>query len=94
MKTYRATEQGQRAVRRHWLKWKYGITEEEYDALLAKQEGRCAVCRGIPETRMPVDHDHNTGRVRGLLCQNCNRALGLMGDNVEALRRAVAYLSG
>lgn len=87
------------AQRRHHLKSKYGITPEQYDALLDAQQGVCAVCRR-PETkhnqhgpcRLAVDHCHSTGRVRGLLCSECNTALGKLGDDPVRLRRALDYL--
>ncbi len=88
-----------------WSRWKratrlrrYGINEVEYDAMLARQGGRCAICRtDEPKGRYGVfcvDHDHSTGAVRGLLCSFCNRALAQFGDNAEGLRRALAYLQG
>ncbi len=82
----------------------YGLSREDYDALLARQGGVCAVCRR-PSDRMHVDHDHaccptnrhqrkTCGRcVRGLLCSNCNTALGLLGESVATLRSAAEYLS-
>jgi predicted nucleic acid-binding Zn ribbon protein len=74
----------------------YGITAEEYDALLAAQEGRCAIC-GSPDwpgkgNRPHIDHDHETGRIRGLLCNNCNTGLGQFKDDPQRLRAAIRYL--
>jgi 5-methylcytosine-specific restriction endonuclease McrA len=75
----------------------YGITAKEFDDMLVKQQGRCAVC-SIPFTEerkslIPcVDHDHNTGRVRGLLCSHCNRGLGSFRDDPETLEAGAAYL--
>jgi len=68
---------------------------EEYDAILVKQGGVCAICARIPlpDKLLHVDHDHGTGVVRGLLCQQCNHAIGLLGDNPSTLRAAVQYLS-
>lgn len=85
--------------RRSNLKKLYGITVEEYDALFEKQGGVCAIC-GEPETlvkrgqlyRLAVDHDHETGAVRGLLCSSCNRGLGLFKDNPDVIARALEYL--
>lgn len=76
----------------------YGLTEAEYQRLADAQGGLCAICGGPPKlrkgvARLHVDHDHNTGRVRGLLCYDCNWALGKFSDSVEGLLRAVAYLS-
>ena len=76
------------------LKSKYGITLEEYNARLLKQDNKCAICGGINRSgkRLAVDHCHVTGRVRGLLCSNCNNGLGLFQDNSEFLNKAAAYL--
>lgn len=82
--------------RRATLKYKYNITPEEYARLRAKQADSCAICgRHESELRVSLnlDHCHSTGRFRGLLCGNCNRALGLFGDNPQLLQRAVKYLA-
>jgi hypothetical protein len=81
------------------MKSKYGLTSAEYDAMCRAQNNRCAVCRN-PETakykgrlkRLAVDHDHVTGRVRGLLCQACNVLLGNCRENVLTLQAAIQYL--
>jgi len=73
----------------------YGITGAEYDDFLASQGGVCAICGKTPEEnilQLGVDHDHETGDVRGLLCGSCNRALGWFQDNLELLERAAQYL--
>jgi hypothetical protein len=62
--------------RAYGLKRRYGITVEEYDELLSQQEGRCAICYRIVEETLCVDHNHVTGKIRGLLCTRCNRSLG------------------
>ena len=84
------------------LKAKYGITLSEYNSMLERQEHKCAIC-GTSENKVirgnnatlsfAVDHDHNTGVVRGLLCNQCNRGLGMLGDSVEALKKAIRYLT-
>lgn len=82
------------------LKKYYGITLQEYEALLVAQNGVCAICGGKETTkdkdgaprRMPVDHCHTTGRIRGLLCTQCNRGLGMFSDSPERLRAAANYL--
>lgn len=84
--------------RQRKLKDKYGLTVERYDQLMAEQDGACAIC-GVagPEAarwgKLVVDHDHETGEVRGLLCSNCNCAIGLLGDSPELLTKAAGYLS-
>lgn len=78
---------------------KYGITLEQYQELLDKQDGRCAVCgtdKPWPDssrTNFVVDHCHSTGRVRGLLCATCNLMLGYAKDQTEILRAAITYLA-
>jgi hypothetical protein len=75
------------------LKLRYGITPEEYDELLVSQNGVCAICGEECSTgrRLSVDHDHETGRVRGLLCSKCNYGIGHL-KTVENLERAIDYL--
>lgn len=88
-------------TRSRHLQNRYGITLEEFNAMFAEQDGLCAVCRkpetakwmGTDRTRpLSVDHCHETGKVRGLLCHSCNRILGLLNDDPDRLRRALAYL--
>lgn len=82
--------------RRYRLKKNFDITDAEYERRLAAQSGRCKLCTRTPEDngrRLAVDHDHDTGHVRGLLCTGCNSALGALGDNAEGLRRALEYLT-
>lgn len=72
----------------------YGITAEEYDRILRRQGGRCAICGNKPRTiRFAVDHDHKTGEVRGILCKRCNHdLLGGGHDSIDVLWRALVYL--
>lgn len=82
-------------ARRAWIKRKYGISLEEYDELLARQDGGCAICGSRDhalEYQLAVDHDHETGRVRGLLCHRCNLGIGQFGDDLDLLRKAIKYL--
>lgn len=77
-------------------KRRYGITKDEYNKLLLKQNGVCAIC-GKPETninksQLSVDHDHKTHAVRGLLCASCNAALGYAGDDPDNLDKMANYL--
>jgi Recombination endonuclease VII len=68
-------------VREATLVQRYGITQADYEALLAQQSGVCAVCKEAPKGRaLDVDHCHETGQVRGLLCRSCNIALGMLRD--------------
>lgn len=95
-KAYYQSPRGIKSSRRAHLKRKYGITLEEYNNLLKQQQSKCKIC-GQEETsernsHLCVDHDHNTGAIRGLLCNNCNRALGLFKDNIEVLHNAIIYL--
>lgn len=84
-----------RNLRRH-----YGITIEQYEEMLQAQDGVCAICkrpekalnRGVP-TVLHVDHHHGTGKVRALLCSDCNRGLGCFQENEDYLRAALAYLT-
>ena len=74
----------------------YGITGEQYQALYEAQGGRCFICRRATgaNKRLAVDHDHETGVVRGLLCRSCNRdVLGHARDDVEFFHRAIEYLT-
>ena len=96
-KAYRKTVVGKRVVRNMNLK-QYGINVDDYERMLAEQGGVCAAC-GQKETAynqhgphdLAVDHDHETGVVRGLLCMRCNRALGLLGDNADRVQALAEY---
>ncbi|MEV0199299.1 endonuclease domain-containing protein [Nonomuraea sp. NPDC050691] len=78
--------------RNYKLKYRYGITEDDFGRMLAEQGGLCAICRVVPGTF--VDHCHRTGRVRGVLCFNCNNGLGHFDDNTMLLELAAYYLTG
>lgn len=84
------------AVRRTYLRSNYGIELSDYERMLDNQQGRCGICAtddpGENVAFFAVDHDHVTGEVRGLLCQRCNRALGLFGDDHGLLRAALDWL--
>lgn len=73
------------------LRLRYGIGLNEFNELFSLQQGRCAIC-GASGKQLMVDHDHEAGNVRGLLCNDCNVALGRLKDNVEILQRAIGYL--
>ncbi|MET8864678.1 endonuclease VII domain-containing protein [Nonomuraea sp. NPDC004580] len=85
----------------------FGITLEQYTEMLQAQNGACAICGDIPipldeyrirkqgiSTRLAVDHCHETGRVRGLLCSPCNKGIGQLRDSPALVRKALAYLRG
>ncbi|WUN04179.1 endonuclease VII domain-containing protein [Streptomyces virginiae] len=74
------------------LKRAYGITEAERERMIASQGGTCCICETAPAVH--VDHCHKTGRVRGVLCFNCNTAIGLLGESPGTIERAIAYLEG
>lgn len=76
------------------LRRAYGITVEEYEELLDRQDGVCAICKGtnVDSRRLHVDHCHRTNKVRGLLCFRCNTLLGAGNDDVDLLQAAAEYL--
>jgi Recombination endonuclease VII len=78
--------------RRMYFREVYGITLEDYDIMLARQNGACAICSRIPDKRLAVDHCHTSGKVRGLLCAKCNSGLAFYEDNPRYLLAAVSYL--
>lgn len=90
-----------REKQREQTKWaklrsKYGLHQHQYEALLEKQNHRCAICKtDEPGGRgtWHVDHCHDSNVVRGLLCSNCNRAIGLFKDDIDRLDAAIDYLS-
>ena len=93
-KRYKLTTTRKRASH---LRWRYGISVEDYEGLLRQQEGKCAICgttspgrTGV--THFAVDHDHASGTMRGLLCASCNQGLGRMGENPDRLEAAARYL--
>lgn len=78
---------------RKYLLKNYGICQSEYDNILKDQNNGCAICGVIPENEsLSVDHCHETGKVRGLLCKPCNSAIGLLGDNPSGVFKALRYL--
>ena len=72
---------------------RYGLkNKEEWQALHDRAAGRCEICKKPFERTPHIDHDHKTGKARGLLCISCNQALGKLGDNLEGLTAAVNYI--
>ena len=95
-RTTNYNRENSKSVRSQYLKRNYGLTFEEFDAMLSGQDNCCAICKG-KETygrhkRFTVDHNHKTGKIRGLLCNHCNTALGLVGDNIHTLKSMIEYL--
>lgn len=96
-KAYNASPQHRRAQRNCVMKSQYGITIQEYDDMVRLREGRCDLCKKIPKGKhnqnvLHVDHDHGTGKIRGLLCSSCNRGIGFLREDAELLARAAAYV--
>lgn len=87
--------------KKYHLKHLFGLTIDDYNQMLEKQNHRCATCKQ-KETRiayktgkiryLSVDHCHRTGAIRGLLCDQCNRTLGLLNDDIQTLKNMIAYL--
>ncbi len=73
------------------MKYKYGISEVEFEIMLKSQDNKCLIC-GLEFIEPCVDHCHKTGKIRSLLCQKCNTALGLFDDNPKLLKIATKYL--
>lgn len=79
--------------RMYQKKHKYGLSEEQYLDMFKQQNNSCAICKtSFKKTKACVDHNHITGIVRGLLCNNCNKALGLVHDNKSILKNMIVYL--
>lgn len=96
---YCSSECGKKGKTSAYLKRNYGIDLDTYYGLLRVQDNKCGICKGEGftmakhhELKLVVDHDHETGKVRGLLCHNCNRALGLLKDDKKALLRAIVWV--
>jgi hypothetical protein len=78
----------------HHHRQRYSLEPCEFDRLYEEQEGKCACCFSlfVEPGKLHVDHDHELNKVRGLLCHKCNRGIGLLGDTLESVQRAVSYL--
>lgn len=85
-------------MRAGYFQWTYGISEDEYLGILNKQDGVCAICKTVPTPRgkrqrnFCVDHDHQTDKIRGLLCDPCNIAIAHLKEDPEILKSAISYL--
>ncbi len=96
-RTYKSRhpERQRASERRQSLKKKFGISIEQYDKMLELQAFGCAICRAVSDKsgrRLAVDHDHKTGRLRGLLCTNCNTAVGLLDESPHIFELALEYV--
>lgn len=81
----------QEEKRNYHMQRKYGITFSQYSNLVEKQNSKCLICKELTE-KLVVDHCHETNKVRGLLCDSCNRGLADFKDNIEFLKNAIEYL--
>jgi len=95
---YRNSEKGKENRYRLWLKFKYGITPEQWNVMYTKQNGCCAICKKQSgklksNRKLAVDHCHDTNIIRGLLCQACNTAIGKLHHDITILQNAIDYLS-
>lgn len=78
-------------MRDYLLRTRYGLTRTEFDRMVEDQGGLCVIC--ATRVAIAVDHDHETGVVRGILCKGCNVAIGVIGDDKATMARAMAYLT-
>ena len=94
---YRNSKKGKQSFRKAALKFKYNIEPRDLEDLHKKHDNKCAICRvsvrDIRHSSLCVDHDHNTGRIRGLLCEKCNFGIGYFQDDIELLQAAIEYLN-
>jgi len=89
-------QRAKRIDRAYRIKVKYGITRDEYAALLKSQNGTCALCgaerASSRNENLNIDHNHETGQIRGLLCTRCNTVIGLVNEDISLLSKMVEYL--
>lgn len=86
----RASKRSHGGNRHYHLRQRYGIGVDDFDALLTEQGMLCPIC--LKRRAEHVDHDHKTGKVRGILCERCNGGLGQFKENIETIRNAIEYL--
>lgn len=94
LNTYQQNFRSRTDYARDWeLQKKYGITMQDWLDMLVRAGNACEICGDSDETtRLCVDHNHKTGKVRGVLCAKCNKGLGNLGDTIESLQKAIDYL--
>ena len=90
---YRQTDKSKISYRNSYLKRTFGITLDEYNVLFYQQNGKCAICKNESKRTLCVDHNHETGEIRGLLCEGCNRGIGFLKESTEILQNAIKYLN-
>jgi hypothetical protein len=73
---------------------KHNLTKDDYNKMLSDQNELCAICHVDEGKTLCIDHDHVTNKVRGLLCNRCNKGLGLLGDSLDSINSALSYLKG
>lgn len=88
-------EKAKRNKRENDLKNDYGISIDEYSKMLAIQGGVCAICKRPPKGNrlLCIDHNHDNGEIRGLLCDGCNRGIGFLEEDIDRLKSAIVYLN-
>ena len=93
---YEKSKRGREVLRKAVLKYRYGITVEKYNEMFENQKGCCSICgrhQSNLERRLFVDHNHQTNEVRELLCDNCNKGLGHLKEDITILRNTIKYLN-
>jgi hypothetical protein len=90
-------EQIKRTARRSYIKRTYGISLEEYDDMILSQDSKCAICKksliDLSGREIHIDHCHESGKIRGILCSHCNVGIGNLNDDIAILKSAIQYLS-
>jgi len=89
---YASTNRSKRSSWNKRLKANYGITADQFDIMRKEQEDKCLICSDRPDKGLVVDHCHKTGKVRGLICANCNSGIGFLRDDINLLEKAIDYL--
>jgi hypothetical protein len=92
MRAYHHSTYDYERTRDRTLRYRYGIGQEDYDRMYAQQKGRCALCN-VKRKKLHVDHEHESGKVRGLLCNACNSALNYIAHRPEWAPLAIEYLT-
>lgn len=95
LKTKKWQKENRHKLKGYRLKKQFNMSNSDFDTLLKAQDHKCLICNAHEsqiDTVMCIDHCHSTGKIRGLLCRSCNLAIGLLKDNIPALKRAIDYL--